>query len=130
VERGSALSVALARHPKAFSRLYVAMVRSGETGGSLDSVLLRLASTIEKQVELRRKVKSAMTYPAVVAVLAWLGGRESRSQIVRQILWIFAASQLLAVIGVILAWIVKWAVIMAVVIFAVLGLVYLFLDRR
>jgi hypothetical protein len=67
---------------------------------------------------------------AVVAVLAWLGGRENHSQIVRQILWIFAAAQLLAVIGVILAWIVKWAVIMAVVIFAVLGLVYLFLDRR
>ena len=67
---------------------------------------------------------------AVVAVLSYLGGRESRSQIVRQILWIFAASQLLAVIGVILAWIVKWAVIMAVVIFAVLGLVYLFVDRR
>jgi hypothetical protein len=67
---------------------------------------------------------------AIVAVLAWLGGRESRSHLVRQILWIFAASQLLAVIGVILAWIVKWALIMAVVIFAVLGLVYLFLDRR
>ena len=67
---------------------------------------------------------------AVVAVLAWLGGRESRHQIVREVLWIFAASQLLAVIGVVLAWIVKWAVIMAVVVFAVLGLVYLFLDRR
>jgi hypothetical protein len=67
---------------------------------------------------------------AVVAVLAWFGGRESKSQLVRQVLWIFAASQLLAVIGVILAWIVKWAVIMAVVVFAVLGLVYLFLDRR
>ena len=67
---------------------------------------------------------------SVVAVLAWLGGRESRSQVVREVLWIFAASQLLAVIGVILAWIVKWAVIMAVVVFAVLGLVYLFLDRR
>ena len=67
---------------------------------------------------------------AVVSVLAWLGGRESSSHLVRQILWIFAASQLLAVIAVILAWIVKWAVIMAVVIFAVLGLVYLFLDRR
>ena len=67
---------------------------------------------------------------AVVAVLAWLGGRESRSAVVRHILWIFAASQLLAVIGVILAWIVKWAVIMAVVVFAVLGLVYLFTDRR
>ena len=63
-------------------------------------------------------------------MLAWLGGRESSSHIVRQVLWIFAASQLLAVIAVILAWIVKWALIMAVVIFAVLGLVYLFLDRR
>ncbi|MDX6485359.1 MAG: hypothetical protein QOF43_512 [Gaiellaceae bacterium] len=67
---------------------------------------------------------------AIVSVLAWLGGRESGSQTIRQILWIFAASQLLAVIAVILAWIVKWAVIMAVVVFAVLGLVYLFLDRR
>ena len=67
---------------------------------------------------------------AVVSVLAWLGGRESRSQVVRQVLWIFAASQLLAVIAVILARIVKWALILAVVAFAVLGLVYLFLDRR
>jgi type IV pilus assembly protein PilC len=69
VEKGSSLSQALARHPKAFNRLYVSMVRAGETGGVLDSVLLRLATTIEKQVELRRKVRSAMTYPAVVAVL-------------------------------------------------------------
>jgi hypothetical protein len=67
---------------------------------------------------------------AIVSVLAWLGGRESSSHVVRQVLWIFAASQLLAVIAVILAWIVKWAVILAVVVFAVLGLVYLFLDRR
>jgi type IV pilus assembly protein PilC len=72
VERGSSLSVALAKHPKAFSRLYVAMVRSGETGGSLDTVLLRLATTIEKQVELRRKVKSAMTYPIVVGIIVVL----------------------------------------------------------
>jgi type IV pilus assembly protein PilC len=72
VERGSALSVALAKHPKAFSRLYVAMVRSGESGGSLDTVLNRLATTIEKQVELRRKVKSAMTYPIVVGVIVVL----------------------------------------------------------
>jgi type IV pilus assembly protein PilC len=69
VERGSSLSAALAKHPKAFSRLYVSMVRAGEVGGALDSVLLRLAETIEKQVELRRKVKSAMTYPVVVAAL-------------------------------------------------------------
>ena len=66
VERGSSLSQALAEHPKAFPRLYVAMVRAGETGGVLDSVLLRLASTLEKQVELNRKIKSAMTYPVAV----------------------------------------------------------------
>jgi predicted membrane protein len=67
---------------------------------------------------------------AVVAVLAWLGGRDNRSDVVRQVLWIFAASQLLAVITVVLALIVKGAVIAAVVVFAIAGLVYLFLDRR
>ena len=72
VERGASLSAALAKHPKAFNRLYVAMVRAGEAGGVLDSVLQRLATTIEKQVELRRKVKSAMTYPAVVSCLVLL----------------------------------------------------------
>jgi len=72
VERGSSLSAALAKHPKAFNRLFVAMVRAGEAGGVLDSVLQRLATTIEKQVELRRKVKSAMTYPAVVSLLVLL----------------------------------------------------------
>jgi type IV pilus assembly protein PilC len=69
VEKGSSLSQAMSKHPKAFGRLYVSMVRAGEIGGALDSVLMRLADTIEKQVELRRKVKSAMTYPLVVAVL-------------------------------------------------------------
>ena len=72
VERGASLSAALAKHPKAFNRLFVAMVRAGEAGGVLDSVLQRLATTIEKQVELRRKVKSAMTYPAVVSGLVLL----------------------------------------------------------
>src|SRR3954454_14584965 len=66
VERGASLSQALSKHPKAFSRLYVAMVRAGETGGVLDQVLLQLASTIEKQVELKTKIKSAMTYPVAV----------------------------------------------------------------
>ena len=69
VEQGSSLSQALAKHPKAFSKLYVAMVRAGETSGSLDSVLLRVADTQEKEVALRRKVKSAMTYPTVVFFL-------------------------------------------------------------
>ena len=66
VEKGSSLSQAMARHPKAFNRLYVAMVRAGETGGVLDSVLLQLSDTIEKQVELKRKIKAAMTYPVAV----------------------------------------------------------------
>jgi type IV pilus assembly protein PilC len=69
VEKGSSLSQAMSKHPKAFGRLYVSMVRAGEVGGALDSVLMRLADTIEKQVELRRKVKSAMTYPMVVGFL-------------------------------------------------------------
>jgi type IV pilus assembly protein PilC len=72
VERGSALSVALGRHPKVFNRLYIAMVKSGEAGGVLDSVLMRLADTIEKQVELRRKIRSAMTYPIVVLTICTL----------------------------------------------------------
>ena len=72
VERGSSLSVALARYPKAFNRLYVAMIKSGETGGSLDLVLLRVAQTIEKQVELRRKVVSAMVYPTMVGLFAFI----------------------------------------------------------
>ncbi len=66
VERGLSLSAAMAKHPKAFSNLYIAMVKSGETGGVLDAVLVRLAENTEKEVELRRRVKSAMTYPIVV----------------------------------------------------------------
>ncbi len=66
VESGSSLSAALARHPKQFNRLYVAMIKAGESGGVLDEVLTQLASAIEKQVELRGKIKSAMTYPAAV----------------------------------------------------------------
>lgn len=66
VEKGASLSQALAKHPKVFNKLYVSMVKSGEIGGVLDAVLLRLSSTIEKQVELRGKIKSAMTYPVAV----------------------------------------------------------------
>ena len=72
VEKGSSLSQALARHPKVFSRLYISMVKAGETGGVLDRVLVELADTIEKQVELRQKIKSAMTYPVAVLALVIL----------------------------------------------------------
>jgi type IV pilus assembly protein PilC len=69
VEKGASLSQALGRHPKAFSRLFVAMVKAGETGGVLDQVLLQLADITEKQVELKRKITSAMTYPVAVLCL-------------------------------------------------------------
>jgi type IV pilus assembly protein PilC len=72
VEKGVSLSQAIGKHPKVFSRLYVAMVRSGEIGGVLDAVLMRLADTIEAQVELRRKVRSAMTYPIVALSICLL----------------------------------------------------------
>ncbi len=72
VEAGLALSETLEKHPKVFNKLYTEMVRAGEIGGILDEVLVRVASQLEKDQELRRKVKSAMTYPLVVMVLAIL----------------------------------------------------------
>jgi len=70
VEAGATLSEALSRRPEAFDSLYVNMVDAGEAGGILDNILMRLATYIEKAVALRRKVKSAMTYPVVVGVVA------------------------------------------------------------
>jgi type IV pilus assembly protein PilC len=72
VEQGASLSGAMSKHPKAFSDLFLAMVKSGETGGVLDNVLLRLADMIEKDVQLRRSIKSAMTYPIAVVALVVL----------------------------------------------------------
>ena len=72
VEAGLALSEALEKHPKVFGKLYVEMVTAGEIGGILDEVLLSVAAQLEGDQELRRKVKSAMTYPSVVLVLAVL----------------------------------------------------------
>jgi type IV pilus assembly protein PilC len=69
IESGSSLSQALSRHPKQFNRLYISMIRAGETSGNLDKTLTDLATTIEKQVELRGKIRSALTYPIVVLTL-------------------------------------------------------------
>ncbi len=70
VEAGLALSDALERHPKIFSPLFVAMTRAGETGGVLESSMMRIADQLEKDDNLRRQVKSAMTYPIVVISFA------------------------------------------------------------
>jgi type IV pilus assembly protein PilC len=66
VEAGSTLEQAMARHPKVFDRLFRAMVRSGEESGRLDEALDRIAFQVEKSDALRRQVKSAMMYPALV----------------------------------------------------------------
>ena len=70
VEAGLALSDALERHPKIFSPLYIAMIRSGETGGVLEESLHRISDQLEKEDALRRQVRAAMVYPAVVVTFA------------------------------------------------------------
>jgi type IV pilus assembly protein PilC len=70
VESGNTLADALSKHPKAFSDLYVNMVAAGEAGGILDTILLRLATFLEKNDALIRKVKGAMIYPGVIITVA------------------------------------------------------------
>lgn len=70
VEHGAALGDALSRRPRAFAPLYVAMVRAGEAGGILDDVLDRLASFLERDADLRKKVRAALAYPTVVVTAA------------------------------------------------------------
>src|SRR5438067_2041690 len=72
VEGGSLLSEALGRHPKVFSRLYVAMVEAGEAAGILDMVLDRVAVQIEKETSLKRRVRGALIYPILVLGFAFL----------------------------------------------------------
>jgi type IV pilus assembly protein PilC len=72
VEAGVALSDALARHPDAFNELYVAMVQAGETAGILDRTLVRVAEQLEKDAALRRQIKAAMVYPALIGGFAFV----------------------------------------------------------
>jgi len=70
VESGNTLADAFSKHPRAFSDLYVNMVAAGEAGGILDTILLRLATFLEKNDALMRKVKGAMVYPGVIMSVA------------------------------------------------------------
>ena len=72
VETGALLSEAMSKHPDCFSRLYIAMVEAGEAAGVLDAVLDRVAIQIEKEQQIKRRVKGAMIYPMVVVVFASL----------------------------------------------------------
>jgi type IV pilus assembly protein PilC len=73
VETGRSFSAALGRHPKVFPPIMINMVKAGEVGGFLDEVLVSVAENFEKEVALRAKIKSAMTYPVVVFFIAVLG---------------------------------------------------------
>ncbi|MDD3656932.1 MAG: type II secretion system F family protein [Atribacterota bacterium] len=66
VERGSTLADAFASYPETFSKLYINMIKAGEIGGVLDDILNRMATLMEKEYELRQKIKSAMTYPSFI----------------------------------------------------------------
>ncbi|MEJ5296786.1 MAG: type II secretion system F family protein [Armatimonadota bacterium] len=70
VEAGQSLSRALAKYPNTFSNLFIGLVNAGEVGGVLEESLQRLSTFLEKDQELRRKVKSAMTYPVIVMIVA------------------------------------------------------------
>jgi type IV pilus assembly protein PilC len=70
VEAGLSLSDAMARHPKVFSPLFVAMTQAGETGGVLEGSLMRVADQLQKDAALRRQIKAAMVYPTMVIIFA------------------------------------------------------------
>jgi len=72
IEAGTSFCDALARHPKVFSELFINMSRAGEASGTLDEVLDRLATYLEKTASLNRKIKSSLVYPAVVVTMAVL----------------------------------------------------------
>lgn len=68
IEGGESLSTSLSRHPKVFNPTYIALVKSGEVGGVMDEVLVRLADNLEKQQEFKGKVKGALIYPAIIVI--------------------------------------------------------------
>ncbi|MFN8510580.1 MAG: type II secretion system F family protein [Deinococcaceae bacterium] len=72
VEGGVPFSEGIAQYPKVFSRLYLNLVRAGEVSGNLDSILDRISGFLEKELELRGKIKSALTYPVIVIIFALL----------------------------------------------------------
>lgn len=110
IEGGTALANALGKYPRVFSPVYINMVRAGEAGGILDKILGRLANQVEQDMRMRKKIKSAMTYPAVIfgvtiiafivimlfviprlgAILKELGGEDAQLPIYTQLLLNFS----------------------------------------
>ena len=74
IRNGMAFSDAAGKHPKVFPLLFVNMMRAGEATGNVDDTLDRLASTLEKQYNIKKKIQSAMTYPAILSLLTLVVG--------------------------------------------------------
>lgn len=70
VEGGASIGDSMAKYPNVFSDVYVNMVKAGEAGGILDEILKRLAAQVEQESSMRKKIKSAMTYPVVIGIIA------------------------------------------------------------
>ena len=109
--------------------------RTVEPGGRLRFHRVRIAlwvGVLEGIVVLfsHDLTKWTVMFLAVIAGLLYLLGRNAKSNVVRQLVWIFAASQLLAFVLAMLGWLVKWALIGGLIVAAILGLAYLFVDRR
>ena len=109
IEGGSSLSEAMAKAPKAFNRLYVNMIKAGEAGGALETILQRLAEFLERSEALKRKIKSAMMYPVFVVLFAtailagimiWIVPRfeeifkDFETELPAMTIWLIAASNL------------------------------------
>lgn len=86
VQQGSSLSEALANHPRVFSPMYVRLVRVGEAGGVLDTVLTQLAEMLERQQAMRERIRSASIYPSIVLILCIISVVVISTQIVPRII--------------------------------------------
>jgi len=130
VNEGSSLADALHEHPKVFSDLYVNMVRAGEASGALDVVLLRLADYTESTATLRSKLRSALTYPAIMLVFGGLILFFLLSYVVPKITRLFLESKqvlplptrvLMAVSGMLATW---WPVLLVLLVATLFALRY------
>jgi type IV pilus assembly protein PilC len=72
VEAGMPLATAFAKYPRVFSRVYVNMVKAGESGGILDEILKRLATQVEQDASIKKKIRSAMAYPTVISIVTFV----------------------------------------------------------
>jgi type IV pilus assembly protein PilC len=135
VDRGGAIGDALARRPRVFGRLQIAMIRAGEAGGILDDVLERLASLLERDADVRKKLRAALAYPAAVFTAASVLVVFLLARIVPMFAQMFVAfhveipltTRLLLALGTALAQPALWAGCVAV---AVLGAAALTLTAR